>query len=199
ARPPLGATDTDDTDDDATSDGETASDGDVAPDPDTGAQPMGVRHTAPSTTEVDTKQLAGFGSNQLDTALAAEGIIDMASMRKKARAGNLKVSLPPSDLVLPRNDLVVAGVTDPANEIVINGKHARVKANGVFKHVVTLPDGESTLTIESVDPEGNRGRIEWPVSVAPVQYFLMAFADTAVSSSNMRLAGANDHSSWDTG
>ena len=45
--------------------------------------------------------------------------------------------------------------------------------------------------------DGNRGRIEWPVEVAPVQYFLMAFADTAVGQ-GLHFPGSTEHNTYET-
>jgi hypothetical protein len=166
------------------------------------AAPTDQAPPADATAEpANPEALAAFGTDQLDTALAAPGIIDLESLRRKARAANLKVALPPSDMKLSRNDLVVAGVTDPANRVTINGQAVTIKANGTFQHVVTLPDGASTLTIESSDDDGNKGRIEWPVEVASVQYFLLAFAEGAVGNADLRYAGANpdNHMRLDNG
>jgi uncharacterized repeat protein (TIGR01451 family) len=139
----------------------------------------------------DPQALAAFGADDLDAALAAPGLIDLEGLRRKARAAQLKVALPPSDMKLPRNDLVVAGLTHPENKVTVNGIDAEVKPNGTFQVVVTLPDGASTLTIESADADGNKGRIEWPVEVASVQYFLMAFAEGVLGNADLRYAGAN--------
>ncbi len=146
----------------------------------------------------DSTALVSFGAQVLDAAFSADGLIDVQSLRAEAKAGRLQVALPPVDATLSRNALAVVGQTDPDNAISINGKVATVRSDGRFALVVDLPDGPSTLVIESRDPQGNVGRLEWPVRVATVEYFLMAFADTAIGGAKTRLAGAHGHNSTRT-
>ena len=49
----------------------------------------------------------------------------------------------------------------------------------------------------SISP-GNRGRLEWPIEVADVRYFVMALGDVAVGSRDADIAGAHDQNSFTT-
>lgn len=147
---------------------------------------------------VSDPELEAFGADALEAALYAEGLVDLQALRQKANAGQLKVVLPPADMKLARNSLLVRGVTHPENVVTVNGEAAKVAADGSFRKVVELPDGASTLLIETADGEGNTGRLEWPVEVETVQYFLMAFGDSAVGLNGAELAGETPHNHFTT-
>ncbi|OIP28771.1 MAG: hypothetical protein AUK47_29115 [Deltaproteobacteria bacterium CG2_30_63_29] len=176
-------------------DGEVGADATRATVPDSDVE----SRVAGTMSKAELDNLAKFGASPLNQAFTAEGIIDLEALKRAARAANLKVALPLADMKLPNDELVVNGVTDPANQLAVNGKTVEVKENGSFETVVKLPDGPSTLVIETLDPDGNQGRIEWPVQVEPTRYFLMAFADSAVANTAANLAGANDHNSTTVG
>ncbi|MBI3071047.1 MAG: DUF11 domain-containing protein [Deltaproteobacteria bacterium] len=113
----------------------------------------------------------GFGSTEMETAIEGKKALP------PVRAAKLRAHLPPRGVVIKSDTLTVWGDTDPTNRVRVNGKPATVLADGEFAIEVKLAPGASTLTIETVDTDGNRGRLEWPVDVKPTQFFLLALAE----------------------
>jgi uncharacterized repeat protein (TIGR01451 family) len=96
-------------------------------------------------------------------------------------AGDLRVQLPPRGLLLRAPQLAVRGQTDPRNQITINGRAVRVRADGSFAELIPLAYGRSTVEIRSSDPTGTVALLRYPVEVSPTSFFLMALADGAMS------------------
>lgn len=89
----------------------------------------------------------------------------------------LSINLPAQGLRLRSKTLRLSGETEPGNQVLVNGESMEVKKDGTFKGSIDLPRGESTLTAEVIDADGNAGTIERDVVVADSELFLMAFAD----------------------
>jgi hypothetical protein len=96
------------------------------------------------------------------------------------------VILPRPGTRLPGNRLRVRGETHPANRIEVNGRPVTV-ADGVFDIFVPLPAGQSTVTVEAFDPQGNVGRARTSVLVPATQHFLLAVAEAAAGEVHARL------------
>lgn len=119
------------------------------------------------------------------------------SKAKGVMAAQLKVVLPPQGSVLRNAMMTIKGKTHPKNVLVVNGQRVKVEKNGTFNSKIKLKHGQKKLVIKTRDPKGNRGEIVWPINVNLNRFFLMAFADTAVSQDTAKqLQGFNDHSSF---
>ena len=58
-------------------------------------------------------------------------------------------------------------MTDEGMRITVNDRIAVVKADGSFTYAMSLPDGETVLTIVSTDPAGNQTKTERRVKYQP--------------------------------
>lgn len=141
--------------------------------------------------------LEAFYAREVDLALATDDGAALAELLANAAAGEINVQLPPQGVPLRSSTLPVWGTTAATNRVFINGTEVPV-FDGTFNTVIELPSGASTLTVETRDVEGNRGRIEWPVEVADVRYFVLALGDTAVGNRGADIAGRNDHNAIET-
>lgn len=119
------------------------------------------------------------------------------SQAGQAMAAQLRVSLPPQGSLLRNAQLLIKGTTHPKNILTIQGKRVPVEKDGTFQTNVSLQHGQKSLTIQTLDTDGNRGEIVWPIHVNLNRFFLMAFADTALAQDSAKqLEGFNDHSSF---
>jgi hypothetical protein len=105
----------------------------------------------------------------------------MITLPRSIRAADVVIKLPPRGLKLRSPDLWVSGKTAKGNRLRINGVEHHVQSDGSFDELVTLPLGESTLVIESVDLDDNVAMITWPVEVSRDEHFLLLLADGAMS------------------
>lgn len=154
---------------------------------------LAVENTeAPSFAELDN-----FYAREVDLALETDDGAGLAAILAAANAGQLQVQLPPQGIPLQSSSLAIFGTTHPTNRLFINGSEV-VVFEGAFSTVVELPSGQSIVTVETRDEAGNRGRIEWPVEVANVRYFVMALGDTALGSRDADIAGRHEHNSIET-
>ena len=154
-----------------------------------GAEAM-VDATAPPT----FAELENFYASELDIALSTDEGADIAALVAAAPAGQINVQLPPQGFPLQASRLPIYGTTNPTNRVFVNGTEVMTR-EGEFNTVIDLPGGASTITIETLDVDGNRGRIEWPVEVANFRYFVMALGDSAVGTTNSEIAGSQSHNS----
>jgi uncharacterized repeat protein (TIGR01451 family) len=90
---------------------------------------------------------------------------------------HLSVQLPPEGTPLFNAHLKVPGVTEPGNNVWINGRKVEVYPDGEFTGNLELEKGNNLLRIRTVDPDGNTGTIERNVVLSERSLFLMAFAD----------------------
>ncbi len=153
------------------------------------AQESGAAADAPVSSGAGPKEagaLESLGGAELEAALASGDDAERQRLLAATKAANLKVQLPPQGVELKSRELVVLGTTDPTNAITINGATVE-NLEGTFRHVLTLPLGESEVVVEARDADGNTGVIRWPVKVAERAMFLMAFADTAVGAEGAEL------------
>ena len=63
-------------------------------------------------------------------------------------------------------------VNEPAN-VTINGRNARVYADGTFESLTNVGSGQQTVTVQAMDTNGNTTTQQWlvqngPASTAPV-------------------------------
>ena len=142
--------------------------------------------------------LLDYHADALAVALATDALDELARALAEADAGQISVQLPPQGVPLTSNRLPIYGTTVPTNEVYVNGQGIRVRSDGSFDGVVELPAGESDLVVETVDLDGNRGRVDWPVNVNSSSFFMLALADTAVGSRDADIAGTHDHNSRTT-
>ncbi|MEK6609281.1 MAG: hypothetical protein AABZ30_16620, partial [Myxococcota bacterium] len=133
-----------------------------------------------------------FGADEIEKAFAPA---EAAQTSAKAQAADLVVWLPRQGERLGSEELGVRGHTHPENTIRINGREAFVEPNGDFFEIAKVPLGPSELVIESVDPDGNRATLRWPVEVSEQRFFLMALADGAVAEARADLYGVTDETS----
>ena len=161
---------------------------------------------APVNADVPTPRPAGssyadlldYHAEELAASLATDELDALTQVLAEADAGQISVQLPPRGLPLTSPRLPIYGTTVPTNEVYVNGRGIRVRSDGTFHGVVELPAGESDLVVETVDLDGNRGRLEWPVEVNSSSFFMLALADTAVGSRDAAIAGTHDHNSHTT-
>jgi hypothetical protein len=164
------------------------------PDTDPTAEPAAAPSAAPASLDLAgarlVRTLDDLPADELDQVLRGE--IPLERVAERAPAALLDVNLPPAGAVLQRAELTVWGQTHPENTLSIAGAVVPLDAEGRFREQVTLPSGPSVLLIETVDSAGNRGRLEWPVEVAPVRWFLMALGDGAVGTRGAHIDGMHD-------
>ena len=167
-------------------------DGAESNDPTDGAEvpvePVGPRRVIRSVEDLEPAEL--------DLVLTGEMSLD--EVMAMTPAGQLEINLPPAGAVLSRHELTVWGTTHEGNQLWVNGAEVAVDGRGRFRYLVELPSGPSTLVVESQDDSGNRGRLEWPVEVSNVRYFLMALGDGVVGTRGTRLDGLTDDNSTTT-
>lgn len=103
-------------------------------------------------------------------------------------AADLVVELPPEGEKLTSSRLLVRGRTHPKNQVQINAADVKVDAaTGEFAQVVSLPEGNSELLVEAIDPVGNRARVRRLVAVDTAGWFALLLADTAFGGDGARL------------
>lgn len=90
---------------------------------------------------------------------------------------NLAVNLPTKGSKLTSPVFTVSGVTDPGNQVRVNGQLVALQPGGDFVATLTLPKGQSQVVVEVVDEEGHSGVIEREVEVTDARLFFLAFAD----------------------
>jgi uncharacterized repeat protein (TIGR01451 family) len=131
-------------------------------------------------------------ANAKPREIIAAGTTTKVKVPAQVLAADLTVALPPRGLELAAPDLWVSGQTNPRNRLRINGREVVVRADGRFDELVSLPVGESALTVEATDPDDNVALITWPVRVAETQQFLLVLADGSVSTAYQ----TGDGSGW---
>jgi uncharacterized repeat protein (TIGR01451 family) len=139
-------------------------------------------------------ELEDWYAREVDLALSTDEGEELARLLAESEAGQLSVQLPPAGFRLQSSSLAIYGTTHPDNEVYINGQPVYTY-EGEFAHVVDLPSGTSEIVIETLDKQGNRGRIVWPVEVAAFRYFVMALGDSAIGTRDSDIAGSHDHNS----
>ncbi|MFT5992360.1 MAG: putative repeat protein (TIGR01451 family), partial [Bradymonadia bacterium] len=144
-------------------------------------------------------ELTAFYERELAASLSTDLESELQRIANEAPAGQIDVQLPPPGVAVPSPRLPVQGTTAVGNRVLVNGTEVDVDDEGRFATVVTLPAGPSDVVVETIDVDGNRGRLAWPVEVNRSAFFLMALADTAVGTSNAEIAGSHDHNSRTTG
>ncbi len=90
---------------------------------------------------------------------------------------NLAVNLPARGSKLTSLIFTVSGVTDPGNQVRVNGKRVELQPGGDFLATLTLPKGKSQVVVQVVDAEGHTGVIEREVEVTDTRLFFLAFAE----------------------
>jgi uncharacterized repeat protein (TIGR01451 family) len=145
-----------------------------------------------------SEPLDAFYARELALALATDEGEEVAAMLAASPAGQLDVQLPPPGFRVQSSRLPVHGTTHPDNRLWVQGVEVD-HHDGEFLTVIDLPGGRTTVVIETEDTEGNRGRLEWPVEVAPFRYFVMALGDSAIGTADTELAGAHSHNSLQVG
>lgn len=138
-------------------------------------RPQAKKKASKELGEIDP--LRRVGGAVLREALGSEKVMVADPTAVKSTASRLWAHLPPKGQPIGTTRLYVAGATDAANTLQINGVTLHVAKDGRFSRSVALPVGKSDLVIESLDPTGRRARITWPVEVASQEYFLLALAD----------------------
>ena len=90
---------------------------------------------------------------------------------------SLSVILPEKGVKLRNTMLPVSGITDPENQIRVNGEAIAVQSDGSFAKALTLDKGKNQIVVEATDPEGYVGRISREVEVTETQIFFLGFVD----------------------
>ena len=119
--------------------------------------------------------------------------------RAPVPAAQLRLDLPPRGAVLKSHELTIRGQSHLENKVTINGGEVSLGPDGSFTHTVKLPDGKSELVVETLDRQGNRGKLRWPVEVSDRALFLMAMAEGAIGQVGAELDGETDHSRLEAG
>jgi len=152
---------------------------------------------------LQTDPLRRFGGRALRESLGTKSILlgadELTPDGKRVTAGKLAVTLPPKGIPLTTTRLFVRGQSDPANTVTINGREVRLDADGAFAQLVQVPSGSSTLVIESTDPVGYRARVEWPITVADSELFLLVLADGIGGQVGARLQELGPYAKTDDG
>jgi uncharacterized repeat protein (TIGR01451 family) len=104
-------------------------------------------------------------------------------------AAKLSVRLPPKGSVIRTETFIVKGYTHPKNRLVINGKRVKVARNGDFRIALKLKHGQKKLVITTRDPEGNSGRVVWPIYVNLNRLFLLAMGEMTVGQADTPMDG----------
>ena len=106
----------------------------------------------------------------------------------------LVMQLPPEGIPLRNENLVVPGITDPGNQLLINGQQVTVDSNGQFLATIGVQNGNNPLVATVTDPNGHTGEIRRDISYSPDDLFVMAIADAKISQirrdGNLAAAGA---------
>ncbi|HAA56641.1 MAG TPA: hypothetical protein DCE42_17890, partial [Myxococcales bacterium] len=108
---------------------------------------------------------------------------------KDVLASRLRIKLPPQGAVIRTDSIRLSGITHPTNKLKINGVDIKTDKKGHFSANVPVKHGQKKLRVVTIDTEGNKGLIEWPVAVNLNRMFLMAFAEATFGAGNNRLEG----------
>lgn len=105
------------------------------------------------------------------------------------RAAQLLVDLPREGNQLRSRRIVLRGQTDPSNKITVNGEAQEVDPeSGRFVAIAQLPEGASTLRIESLDSDGNRAIVKREVIVDSSGLFWLGLAEGSVAGREAELS-----------
>ena len=131
----------------------------------------------------------GSSGNFSTTLTLAEGIHSIDVVATDA-AGNshtvtveIEVDTKPPALVLtsPADgattldaSVAVSGTTEPGASVEVNGVGVEVASDGSFSLLVTLAEGENTITANATDAAGNTASASVTVTSSPVLFFVLA-------------------------
>jgi len=138
----------------------------------------------------------------------AQGFVRYANVQILVEAGNndvptvtigaspkLVLQLPPQGVAMRNPNLLVPGVTDPGNSVIINGQVMDVDEDGHFMTNLPLHFGNNSIDAVVTDANGNTGGMQRDVEYTGNSMFIMALADGKVSQltreGNLQAAGAD--------
>lgn len=71
----------------------------------------------------------------------------------------LEVAFPRENQVIYTNQIELVGVTEPGNNVAVDGQPVPVAEDGNFRHVLTLPEGRHSLNIRAENDLGRTSRL----------------------------------------